>query len=125
MARVHLIAAVLATTCLLPRAGLSLEAREVFKEGDASVVVIIAKTPRVERLGSGVLLAPTEVLTSCYLIEEATSILVIRSSVERAARVRFLDRARDLCQLHLDDRIPDAKPVATLVASEKLDVGQS
>jgi len=64
MSRVHLIATALATACLLPRAGLTLEAREVFKEGDASVVIIIAKTPRLERLGSGVLLAPTEVLTS-------------------------------------------------------------
>jgi hypothetical protein len=85
----------------------------------------VAKAPKVERLGSGVLVAPTEVLTSCYLIDEATKVLVIRSNVERTARVRFLDRARDLCQLHIDDRIPDSKPAETLVPSETLEVGQA
>ena len=113
-------------TVLLPRFGLALEANEVFKRADPSVVVIVAEWEKRadDRLVSGVLVEPLEIVTICRGVAEAVKLTVKQGSVQRSARLRFQDAARDLCQIRLDDAFPSATPVATLVMSKELEVGQ-
>jgi S1-C subfamily serine protease len=102
----------------------ALEAREVFKSADPSIVVVLAVGRGGDSLGSGVIVEPLGVVTSCHVVEEATKITVVQGYVQRSARIRFQDSARDLCQLRLDDTFPEGRP-ATLVGSWKeLEPGQ-
>jgi hypothetical protein len=101
-----------------------MEARELFKLVDPSVVVVHALTSAGAAQGSGVILAPLEVITNCHVVEGARKINVTRGNVERSAKVRFHDAARDLCELQLDDGLPDGKPILGMLPSKELEVGQ-
>jgi hypothetical protein len=105
----------------------ALEANEIFKRADPSVVVIGAEgsKPSDARLGSGVIVEALDVITSCHVVSGATRITVKQGSVQRSAKLRYQDAARDLCQLHLDDVFPSGKPVSGYVLSKQLEVGQS
>lgn len=111
---------------ILPQCGLALEANEIFKRADPSVVVIVGEGKRREddRLVSGVLVEPLEIVTKCGSLPNAVKILVKQGSVQRTARLRYQDAARDLCQLRLDDAFPSGVPVANYVMSKDLEVGQ-
>jgi serine protease Do len=119
------LSAVLATL-LLPGIGLALEANEIFKRTDPGVVVIVAEGAKRadDRLVSGVLVEPLEIVTICRGVIDAARLTVKQGSVQRSARLRFQDAARDLCQLRLDDAFPSAKPVTNFVLSKELEVGQ-
>jgi len=112
--------------CLLPRAGLALEANEIFKRADPSIVVISVtdKNGKDLGLGSGVLVAPRDVVTNCHVVKDAVGIAVKQTGVQRSAKLRYQDTARDLCQIQLDDSLPNGKPVSSFVLSAKLEVGQ-
>jgi hypothetical protein len=120
------IAAIVAGLCLLPRIGFGLEPRDIFKAGDPSIVVIFVadKANKDLALGSGVIVAPRDVVTSCHVLENAARITVKQGNVQRSAKLRFQDAARDLCQIHLDDSFPAGKPVSGYVMSRDLEVGQ-
>src|SRR5215510_12374956 len=109
----------------LPSAS-AMEASAIFKLADPSIVVVLAEGERAnsESLGSGVLIAPREVVTNCHVLSKASKISVVQGDVRRSARLRFQDAARDLCQIELDDILPAGKPVAQMVPSNKLEVGQ-
>lgn len=113
--------------CLVtPTASFGLEAGAVFKQADASIVVVFAEGARPEdrAMGSGVLIEAREIVTNCHVVSKASKIFVAQGDVKRSARIRFQDVARDLCQIRLDDGFPSGKPVTKLVPSRELEVGQ-
>lgn len=111
---------------LHPAPVLALEANEIFKRADPSVVVIVAEgTKRADdALGSGVIVKALDVVTSCHVVQNAVRITVKQGSVQRSAKLRYQDVARDLCQIRLDDALPSGRPVAGYAASKDLEVGQ-
>lgn len=104
----------------------ALEANEIFKRSDPSVVIVVAEGKRREddRLFSGVLIAPLEIVTKCGAVASAVKLVVKQASVQRSAKLRYQDAARDLCQIHLDDAFPSGKPVTSYILSKDLEVGQ-
>src|SRR5215470_3214685 len=104
----------------------AMEASAVFKLADPSIVVVLGEgnRPENESLGSGVLIAPREVVTNCHVLTKVSKISVVQGDVRRGARLRFQDTARDLCQIQLDDVLPTGKPVEQMVPSSRLEVGQ-
>jgi hypothetical protein len=110
----------------VPKPGIALEPHEIFKRTDPSVVVIevFDKGNKSLGLGSGVLIAPRDVVTNCHVVGEAARLSIKQGDVLRSARLRYQDSARDLCQIVLDDAFPSGKPVSAMVASEKIEVGQ-
>jgi hypothetical protein len=112
--------------CLYAPAVHALDAREVFKIAEPSIVVVLASDAKGEKgnLGSGVLVAPLEILTSCKVVESAADIVVTQGNTLRKAKLRFQDSERDLCQLQLEEPLPAGKPVAVRVPSKDLEVGQ-
>jgi len=113
--------------CLLPRAGLALEANEIFKRADPSIVAISVSDKNGKEVGlaSGVIVAPRDVITNCHVLKEAASIAVKQGGVQRSAKLRYQDTARDLCQIQLDDIFPAGRPVTSFVLSANLEVGQA
>jgi serine protease Do len=124
MHALRIIVGLVLVVCAAARPCFALEAAAVFKQADPSVVVIRARDRRGESQGSGVIVAPREVVTSCHVIHEMRTIKVFHANAERSAEPRYVDTARDLCQLHLDDELPGGKPVEALVPSAQLEVGQ-
>jgi serine protease Do len=102
----------------------ALEPREVFKTVDPNIVVVRARLPDGEMQGSGVLIEPLDLVTSCHVIGESSKIMVAQGSVQRSARVRFRDRARDLCMLRLEDGFPEGRAAVLLPPGTGLDIGQ-
>jgi hypothetical protein len=88
------------------------------------VVVVLASDAKGEKntLGSGVLIAPLEIVTSCKVVESATDIVITQGGALRKGTVRYRDSERDLCQLHIDDALPSARP--STVSSARLEAGQ-
>ncbi len=119
------IALMVAGICLLPGAGFALEAKEIFKLAEPSVVVVLAADAKGEKnnLGSGVLIGPLDIVTSCKVVEGAADIVVTQGSALRKARLQFEDKERDLCQLHIDDALP-GKPAVIAATAATLESGQ-
>jgi serine protease Do len=116
---------VIGTLLLYSSAGFALEANEVFKRADPSIVVVATSDKDgKERFGSGVIIAAREVITNCHVIKDASAINVKQGNVQRVARLHFQDTARDLCQVQLDDTFPAGKPISGVVLSVNLEVGQ-
>ena len=111
---------------LHPAPAFALEANEIFKLADPSVVVIVAEgTKRADDvLGSGVIVEALDIVTSCHVVGNAVRITVKQGSVQRSAKLRYQDAARDLCQVRLDDAFPSGRPISGLVLSKDLEVGQ-
>jgi Trypsin-like peptidase domain len=112
------------TIVLTPRVGMALEAHEIFKMVEPSIVVVRVPVRDGEATGSGVLLTPLDFVTNCHVIEKGNKIIVDQGNVRRSAKIRFQDSGRDLCQLKLDDTFPNGKPISDTVASKDLEVGQ-
>lgn len=110
---------ILTASLLFPRLSFSLDTREVYKIAEPSVVVVLASDTKGEKnsLGSGVIVAPLEIVTSCKVLSPGGDIVVTQGSALRKAKLRFQDSERDLCQLHIEDPFPAgvvaAKPAVT------------
>jgi serine protease Do len=111
----------------LPQVALALEANEIFKRADPSIVVVTIsdKSGKEVAQGSGVIIAPRDLVTSCHVLTKGVGISVKQGDVIRSGKLRYQDTARDLCQVQLDDVFPAGKPVSGLVKSSDLEVGQS
>jgi hypothetical protein len=111
---------------LHPAPAFALEANEIFKLADPSVVVIVAEGAKRadDVLGSGVIVETLDIVTSCHVVGNAVRITVKQGSVQRSAKLRYQDAARDLCQVRLDDAFPSGRPISGLVLSKDLEVGQ-
>lgn len=118
-----------AFTCLpllFPAIAMALDASEVFERADPGVVAVLAADARGEKsnLGSGVIISPVEILTSCKVVESAVDIVVSQDSALRKATLRFRDAERDLCQLHIEDPLPAGKPVTIAPSPIPMKTGQ-
>jgi hypothetical protein len=98
---------------ICPITACALDAAEVFKAADPSVVVVLSSDAKAEktRMGSGVISAAREILTSCTVVEGAAEIVVTQGTALRKAALRLRDRERDLCQLQIEEPLPAGKPV--------------
>ena len=104
----------------------ALEAKEIFKLAEPSVVVVLAADAKGEKnnFGSGVLIAALDIVTSCKAVEGAADIVVTQGSALRKARLQFEDKERDLCQLHIEDALPEGRPATVAASSNNVDSGQ-
>lgn len=114
-------------TCILSNGAHALEPSEIFKLADPSVVVVVASHRQSgrEMLGSGVLITARDAVTSCHVIEDATMIVLAQGAALRPAQLRYQDRARDLCQLQVEEPLPAGRPISAITASKDLETGQS
>src|SRR5258706_2001659 len=104
----------------------ALEAREVFKSAEPSVVVVLASDVKGEKnnLGSGVIISPTEIVTSCKVVEAAADIVITQGSVLRKATLSFKDAERDLCELRIESPVPSDVPAAIPATVAEAEAGQ-
>ncbi len=104
----------------------ALGTREIYKFAEPSVVVVLAADAKGEKnnLGSGVIISPTEIVTSCKVIEAAADIVITQGSALSKATVRFKDVERDLCQLHIDSPLPSGVPAAMPATATEAEAGQ-
>src|SRR4051812_3671033 len=110
---------------LFPRFSSALDTREIYKAAESSVVVVLASDTKGEKnnQGSGILIAPQDIVTSCKLVEGLTDFVVTQGSALRKAALRYKDSERDLCQLHIDDPLSAGKP-AMIASSTAVEIGQ-
>lgn len=100
----------------------ALDADEVFSKVSESIVSVVAARNQSETLrgGSGVVIAPGEIITSCAVIQSADVIAIARGSFKTQATVRFSDPKRDLCQLSAAN--DDGFSAAVTISSNFLDL---
>jgi S1-C subfamily serine protease len=69
----------------------ALEAREIFKLAEPSVVVVLASDAKGEKnsLGSGVILTTLEIVTSCKVVDAAADIVITQGSALRKGVLRY------------------------------------
>lgn len=81
--------------------GRAQDAAEVFARVKDSVVLIqvYGEGRQYDGQGSGVVIAPGAVLTNCHVVDDAREIDLLWHGERHAARLRFRDSARDLCQV--------------------------
>lgn len=112
---------------IVATAAYALEANEIFKLADPSIVVVVASSSRTGQalFGTGVLIGDRDAVTTCNLVREAGKIVVGQGGVLRATELRFQDLPRDLCQVRMEEPFPKGRPVAAPVASKDLELGQA
>jgi hypothetical protein len=110
---------------LAPRAE-ALEPEQIFDKASPSVVTVttLDATGRLIGQGSGVVIAPGEIVTNCHVVEDGARWQVKKNGRTAAAYVRFYDEPRDLCQLHAARSTAFTRPIRGLVAIDDLKVGQ-
>ncbi len=115
-----------AALSILPHTSSALDTREIYKLAEPGVVVVLAADAKGEKnsLGSGVLVSPTEIVTSCKLVEAAADIVITQGSALRKAKLRFRDAERDVCQLHIDDPLPAGVLVTNPATATQAEAGQ-
>lgn len=86
---------------LLPVFALAKTPAEVFSMTSPSIVIVRAldAQDKVISLGSGVVIASTQVVTNCHVTDKAVRIEVKSGTNTLAVSLRYIDRERDLCQL--------------------------
>lgn len=107
---------------LLPPQASAESPEAVFAKASKSVVVVGAVVKAGEfNLGSGVVVAPGQVVTNCHVVENASKIAVKNGKQTLPARLHLADGSHDLCQLTVPGL--HAPPVVA-VPSTRLKVGQ-
>jgi TonB family protein len=74
--------------------------------------------------GSGVVIAPGQIVTNCHVIEDANLIYLKRADFFTSAVLRFADAERDLCQVSADEKAGFDQPISGVVSLSELRVGQ-
>ena len=89
---------------------------EVFAIASPSIVIVRALDAqgKVISLGSGVVIASTQVVTNCHVTDKATRLEVKSGSDTLAASIRYTDRERDLCQLAVPGLIAPSVKIGTV-----------
>ena len=120
--------AVLAFVLLsLPSPIRALEPDQVYAKVAPSIVVVVgfkASKPKDSTLGSGVIIAPGQIVTNCHVIEGADLIYVRREKFSSVALLRFEDPDRDLCQISAVNKSGFDKAITAVVSVSELRVGQ-
>ncbi len=75
--------------------------QEIFEIAAPSIVVVEVLDVRgkLEGHGSGVVIAPGEVITNCHVVKAGKTLRVKHGKSRHVARLRHADHDRDLCQL--------------------------
>lgn len=105
----------------------ALEPDQVYAKVAPSIVVVVGyKTanPAASSLGSGVVIAPGQIVTNCHVIEDADLIYVRHEKISSVALLRFADPDRDLCQVTAVDKSQFSKAITGVVSVSELRVGQ-
>jgi serine protease Do len=106
---------------------LALEPDEVFAKVSRSIVVVVGynnSDPDESMLGSGVVVAPGEIVTNCHVIDNADQIWLKRNDFISLATHRFSDEARDLCQVSAINSDGFDKVIPGIASLSELRVGQ-
>jgi TonB family protein len=108
-----------------PRAE-ALDAEQVFEKASTSVVTVESRDAAgiTMSFGSGVVIAPGEIITNCHVVRNAAILQVRKEGRSSPAHLHFADTARDLCQLQATQASSFSRPVRGLVAMTDLRVGQ-
>jgi len=116
------LAALLAVS---PRAE-ALDAEQVFERAAASVVTVESQDAAgiTVSFGSGVVMAPGEIITNCHVLRGGVILQVRKEGRSSPAYLHYADKARDLCQLQAGQATSFTRPVRALVATSDLRVGQ-
>ncbi|MDP2882348.1 MAG: tetratricopeptide repeat protein [Azonexus sp.] len=99
------------------------DAARIFEQVSPSVVTVqtLDETGSADGHGSGVVIAPTRVVTNCHVVREARTLQVRRADKELPARWLSADLPRDLCVLEVPGL--EAPPVKQR-ASDLLTTGE-
>ena len=111
----------------LPSPIYALEPDQVYAKVAPSIVVVVAyksAKPGDSTLGSGVIIAPGQIVTNCHVIEGADLIYVKREKFSSVTLVRFEDPDRDLCQIGAVNKNGFDKAISGVVSVTELRVGQ-
>src|SRR5258706_8352427 len=106
---------------------LGLEPEQVYAKVAPSIVVVVGyKIPKSTEssLGSGVVIAPVQIVTNCHVIDGADLIYVKHEKISSLALLRFADPDRDLCQVTAVDKSQFSKAITGVVSVSELRVGQ-
>jgi TonB family protein len=124
----HLRRFLLAFLVVLPSSLLhALEPDEVYAKVSASIVILGAYDAEKEKLtslGSGVIVAPGQIVTNCHVIEGADVIFISREKHVTVGIVRYSDPDRDLCQIGATEPAGFEKAVTRIKNLSNLKVGQ-
>jgi serine protease Do len=74
--------------------------------------------------GSGVVIAPGEIITNCHVVRDGVPLVVKKDGRSSPAYLHFSDKARDLCQLQASQAASFTRPVRAIMAMSDLRVGQ-
>jgi len=104
----------------------ALDAEQVFERASASVVTVESQDAAgiTMGLGSGVVIAPGEIITNCHVVRAGLILQVKKEGRSSPAYLRFADTVRDLCQLQASQASSFSRPVGGLVTMNDLRVGQ-
>jgi TonB family protein len=104
----------------------AMDAEQVFEKASASVLTVESQDGAgiTMGLGSGVVIAPGEIITNCHVVRNAVLLQVKKEGRSSPAYLHFADTARDLCQLQASQAASFSRPVRGLVATTDLRVGQ-
>jgi len=106
---------------------LGLEPEQVYAKVAPSIVVVVGykiTNPTDSSLGSGVVIAPGQIVTNCHVIDGADLIYVKHEKLSSVALLRFADPDRDLCQVTAVDKSQFSKAITGVVSVSELRVGQ-
>lgn len=75
--------------------------QQIFETAAPSIVVVevLSAQGKLEGNGSGVVIAPGEIITNCHVAKSGKILRVKHAKSRYAARLRYVDADRDLCQL--------------------------
>jgi len=96
-------------------------AEELYDHASKSVVIILSEIATPPRQGSGVIIAPEEVITNAHVVSNIDDIKVYYQGFEYQAEKKYVDEYHDLCQLHVAGL---KAPPAILRSSKNLRVGE-
>jgi len=111
---------------IISSVALAIEPDRVFAKVSNSIVAVAAvtSTPDLISRGSGIIVGPGEIVTTCSTVRNATFIAVAKESFKAVARLRFADPLRGLCQLSVGKKNGFDDALTWNVTFSDLRVGQ-
>jgi hypothetical protein len=93
-------------------------AEQVYAEVSPSVLMVYSTSPTVQSQGSGVVIAASQVVTNCHVLQDDGMHVVVIGSRRYPASIQSQNRARDLCILRVANL--SAKPVAQATRATRI-----
>ncbi len=105
----------------------ALEPDQVYAKVAPSIVVVVghsSSSPEDMSYGSGVIIAPGQIITNCHVVDGSDVIYLKRDKHSTIGIIRYADSERDLCQIGATDPSGFEKAVSRIEAGSGLRVGQ-